>query len=84
MKTNSRVKWLAMVAVLLPWTGCRTFNYTEADLERERRQLAEGYVNSRSWGSPWGYMGGMGGFKISPDISNIQCPGLGGGVCPVK
>lgn len=46
MKTHSNmplVPWLALTGlVLFGLTGCRTFNYTEADLERERRQLREG------------------------------------------
>jgi hypothetical protein len=69
---------LALVALLLPTVGCRTFNYTQADLERERKQLKEGYAIPGSWGST----GGMGGFRISPNIGNTHCPGLGGGVCP--
>jgi hypothetical protein len=71
---------LALVALLLPTAGCRTFNSTQADLERERKQLKEGYAMPGSWGST----GGMGGFRISPNIGNIGCPGLGGGVCPGK
>lgn len=72
--------FLALVALLLSTAGCRTFNYTQVDLERERKQLAEGYATPGSWGST----GGMGGFRISPNIGNIGCPGLGGGVCPGK
>ena len=30
---------LALVALLLPTAGCRTFNSTQYDLERERKQL---------------------------------------------
>jgi len=68
----------ALTALCLVVTGCQTFNYTDEDLARERKKLAEGYA-SGGWR---GGMGGMGGF--SPNIGSIQCPGLGGGVCPGK
>jgi hypothetical protein len=71
----------ALTALCLVVTGCQTFNYTDEDLARERRKLAEGYASG-------GWRGGMGG-GFSPNIGsinigNIQCPGLGGGVCPGK
>ena len=50
---------LALVALLLPTAGCRTFNSTQADLERERKQLEEGYAIPGSWGSTGGMGGGV-------------------------
>ncbi len=76
----SRAARLGLLALCLGATGCRTFNYTEEDLARERRWLAEGYANG-------GLGGGMGagGINIAPRIGNIQCPGLGAcGVSPGK
>ena len=72
---------LALAAFCLIATGCRTFNYTDEDLARERKQMLEGYANHGSgWGMGWG-----GGARISPSIGNIQCPGVGvGGICPGK
>jgi hypothetical protein len=72
----------ALIALWLVVTGCQTFNYTDEDLARERRKLAEGYANG-GWRGGMGGWGGWGGVKVSPNIGNIQCPGLGlGGVCP--
>jgi hypothetical protein len=70
----------ALAALCLVVTGCQTFNYTDEDLARERRKLAEGYA-SGGWRGGMG-IGSMSGF--SPNIGSIQCPGLGGGVCPGK
>ncbi len=68
----------ALAALCLVVTGCQTFNYTDEDLARERRKLAEGYASG-------GWRGGMGSPSIGNiNIGNIQCPGLGGGVCPGK
>ena len=50
---NSKSKtslWLILLCSFL--TGCRTFNYTEADLERERRQ-ASGFGTERCPNACW-------------------------------
>ena len=72
---------LALVALCLAVTGCQTFTYTDEDLARERRKLAESWASGgwRGWGC------GVSGMNISPNLGNIGCPGLGGGaVCPGK
>lgn len=36
-----RILWMLMLAMALPaLTGCRTFNYSEAELEHERRLMS--------------------------------------------
>ena len=68
----------ALTALCLVVTGCQTFNYTDEDLARERKKLAEGYASG-------GWRGGMGSPSIGNiNIGNIACPGLGAGVCPGK
>ena len=78
---HDRRWWLALVALCQVLTGCQSFNYTDEDMARERRKLAEGWANGgwRNWGCS------LSGMKISPNLSNIGCPGLRGGVvCPGK
>ncbi len=75
---------LTLGFLLLATSGCQTFCYTEEDLERERRLLAESCANM----PPGGWACG-GGIAIRPDFSNINigntgCPNLGPGVCPDK
>ncbi len=62
---NSKSKsllWLALLSFSV--TGCRTFNYTDADLERERRQIS-GFgtkpCNGSCWHEAHGFRGGHGG-----------------------
>ena len=75
---------LVLVVISLAVVGCRTLNYTQEDLERERSLLAENMAKVQQGG--WGCGGGVG---IRPDLSkinlgNIGCPNLGPGVCPGK
>lgn len=75
---------LTLGFLLLATSGCQTFCYTEEDLARERRLLAESWANAPRGGLGWG-----GGIAIRPDLSkinigNIGCPNLGSGICPGK
>ena len=49
---------------MLAAPGCRTFNYTEADMEQERKLLAENSASA-------GFGGDMGGFQSG--IGKIGC-----------
>ena len=58
--------------------GCRTFNYTEADLARERGQLTESLHTGRQ---SWGLAGGVSpGFSVGA----VCAGGLGGAACAGK
>lgn len=67
---------LALAALSLAATGCRTFNYTEEDLERERTGVEENSQHS-IFGSV------TGGFH--PGFGNVNCGNLNlggaGGFC---
>jgi len=70
-------KWVlsaSLVLLSLAATACRTFNYTEEDMARERRLIDEGLVNCRGW------PGGSVGAAISPkiDCGAINIGGVGG------
>ena len=65
-------------------SGCRTFSYTEEDLQRESLFLEANLANV-----PRGGWGCGGGITIRPDLGNLNLgnigfPNLGGGVCPGK
>jgi hypothetical protein len=62
-----------LLALFITATGCRTFNYTEEDLEHERQLIREGMAHPE-------YGRSMGG---GVHIGNF-CPNIGGGVCPGK
>jgi hypothetical protein len=91
MKTDFTLSWtdfgrtvLTLGFLLVATSGCQTFCYTEEDLARERRLLAEGWANA-----PRGGWGCGGGIAIRPDLSNISlgnigCPNVGSGICPGK
>ena len=70
---------LALGALSLAAAGCRTFNFTEEDLEQDRKLLAE-RSGDRAWGVGANFHPSMG--KIN--LGGLNCPNLGGGVCPGK
>jgi hypothetical protein len=70
---------LTLGALSLAAVGCRTFNYTDEDLEQERRLLAE-ISGFGGWGVGGSISPGVG--KLN--LGGINCPNLGGGVCPGK
>jgi hypothetical protein len=78
---SSFVSTRAMLALLLLATGCKTFNYTEDDLDRERQRLADAYAKGEAWG---GAGMGLGGVTFNPDFSNFACPGGIGNGCQVS
>lgn len=83
-KTDLGSTVLTLALLLVATSGCRTFNYTEEDLARERRLLAENMANA-----PRGGFAGSSGISIRPDLSkvnigNVGCPNLGPGICPGK
>jgi hypothetical protein len=74
------VRLLALGALSLAAAGCRTFNYTDADLDEERRLLAEREGLEGGWGVGGGFSPGVG--KVN--LGGISCPNAGSGVCPGK
>ena len=62
--TRALARYARLIALLaLCWmvTGCQTFNYTDEDLARERRLLAEGYASGvLCRGLGWWGNGGFG------------------------
>jgi hypothetical protein len=63
--------FLMLGMLALATAGCRTFNYTDEDLARERQRLAESSANG-SWGG-WGWGG-----SFNPGIGKIKLGGFGG------
>ena len=79
-------------------TGCQTFNYTDEDLARERKKLAEGYANGFFcrglgwWGNGgfgpycgWQSLGGWndwGGGDFSPKLGDYPWAVRAGSVYP--
>lgn len=62
---------MLLLALAIAATGCRTFNYTEEDLEHERQLIREGMAYPGGWGAIGGSVP-VG--NIHPNIGNI-CPG---------
>lgn len=68
-----------LLILLLPaLTGCKTFNYSVADLERERRQMEDSL--DTPWGAQRGYGGDFGPITIDP--GSINLPAGAFGKCP--
>ena len=70
---------LLIFFLCLAWTGCRTFNYTDADMEKERRQISgDGSKPCRSacWHEAHGYgRGSAGDFgKFRPAAGRTSLP----------
>ena len=68
-----------LILVTSALTGCRAFNYTEADLERERRQIS-GFgakpCKAACWHAAHGFEGGYGGSfgPFHPALGPISVP----------
>lgn len=58
-----------ILASILCLTACRTHSYTEADLERERRHLAEGDV---AWYGHWSRQAGFGVSYLDPRYNSTE------------
>jgi len=73
-QTQKFVLLASVVVLSLTATACRTFNYTEADMDRERWYIDQGLANWHGWGA-----GSFGG-GISPkiDCGAINVGGFGG------
>ena len=77
--SHIRRSCLKMILLCLAATGCRTFNYTEADMEKERRQISgDGSKPCRSacWHEAHGYDRGFAGDfgKFHPAVGRTSLP----------
>lgn len=75
---SSLMSTRVLFVLLLLTTGCKTFNCTEDDLDRERQRLADSYAKGEAWGGA-----GMSpsGVTFTPDLGHISCPGSIGNAC---
>ncbi len=84
-----------LVGLSLATAGCRTFNYTDEDMERERKLISERVAGGRGYwacvedGHADGGYVGISGFHLNLDndhlnLGKFHCPNSGGGVCPRK
>jgi hypothetical protein len=69
-----------LVGLSMATAGCATFNYTDEDMDEERRLLAERAGLMRGWGVGGGFSPQIGNLNLG----NINCPNAGSGVCRGK
>jgi len=67
-----------LLILLLPaLTGCKTFNYSAADLERERRQMKDSL--DTPFGDKHGYGGDFGSIHVNPGQIHLPDGAFGKG-----
>ncbi|TAK93731.1 MAG: hypothetical protein EPO07_17720 [Verrucomicrobia bacterium] len=73
-KTQVAVLPLVLMGLSLAAAGCRTFNYSQEDLERERALVEENSGRSIFGGVTGDFHPGFGNFNCG----NLNCGGAGG------
>ena len=88
-RRGSTAPLLMLVGLSLATAGCRTFNYTDEDMARERNLIAERVAGGRCFWACVGNdpdrdgYGSVGNFHL--DLGKFHCPSPAeGGVCRGK